>query len=149
MKRFSNIQIKLHTADKVKDIKMDEIRNIINLQSSLDDNNMPNGYEFYSDQVVIIRPSGNPLSKQGWYDMMNSADITIKQLKVLDIHKIDVVGDMAYAVFTEHSTFNYKGTQNDDISVFSKVFQKIDGQWKTVLVQRSSGRSPADKLPEF
>ena len=39
---------------------------------------------------------------------------------------------MAYACYTTHSKFNYKGTDNNDVAVFTGIFVKRDGMWKMV-----------------
>ena len=58
-------------------------------------------------------------------------------------------GDMAYVCYTTHDKFNYKGTQNDDIAVLTSVLQRVDGSWKVVHGQRSTGRKPEEGLPQF
>ena len=62
--------------------------------------------------------------------------------------KVVVEGNMAYAVYVSHAVFCYKGTDNDDVAVFSAVFQKgADATWKMVHGHRSTGRGPNEALP--
>lgn len=65
------------------------------------------GMEHCRDDCVFIRPSGNPLSMQQWSDMMNSPDVQMKFSKLLNVDKVVVDGNMAYAVYKTHSQFHY------------------------------------------
>jgi hypothetical protein len=73
----------------------------------------------------------------------------------LNIEKIDVFEGttistgMVYAVFTTHSKFTYKGTNNDDVAVFTIVTKKSGGPWKIVHAQRNTGRKPDEPKPDF
>ena len=40
-----------------------------------------------------------------------------------------------------HNIFTYKGTENDDIAVFTSVLRKVEGEWKVVHGQRSTGQA--------
>ena len=100
------------------------------------------GMEHCRDDCVFIRPSGNPLSMQQWSDMMNSPDVQMKFSKLLSVDKVVVDGNMAYAVYKTHSQFHYKGVDNDDVAVFTGVFQRTDDTWKLVHGQRSTGQKP-------
>ena len=100
-------------------------------------------------EYLFIRPSGNPLNLKGWNEMMNSKDVTVKSAKLLSINKIEVGEKLAYACYTQHAVFNYKGTDNDDVAVFTLILRKQDGNWKVVFGQRSTGRSPNEPLPVF
>ena len=73
----------------------------------------------------FIRPSGNPLTRQSRIDMMNSPDVKVTHSELIKINKLEVVGDMAYACYTTHGKFNYKGTENDDIAVLTLILRKI------------------------
>jgi ketosteroid isomerase-like protein len=125
------------------------IQNIIHAMT-----NNPNGEKnvgrlHMTDDSVFIRPTGNPLDMKGWDAMMNSDDVTLKFSKLISINKLEVGQDMAYACYTSHSQFNYKGNDNDDIAVFTAIYKKLDGVWKFVFGQRSTGRNPDDPLPKF
>ena len=44
--------------------------------------------------------------------------------------------------YKTHSQFHYKGVDNDDVAVFTGVFQRTDDTWKLVHGQRSTGQKP-------
>ena len=107
------------------------------------------GMQHMHDDCVFIRPSGNPLSKNGWEEMMSNDDVTVESSKLVSINKLNVEGDMAYVCYTSHGKFSYKGTPNDDVAVFTSVLKKVNGRWWIVMGQRSTGRKPEDSLPQF
>ena len=109
------------------------------------------GMDMMSDDIVIVRPSGNPLTKEGWGEMLNSSDIEAKGAKLIDIHVVkgSEIGDMCYACYTTHSKFSYKGVENDDVAVFVVIFRKVKNKWKMHYMQRSTGRKPSEPLPKF
>ena len=118
----------------------------------MDEKDFPEVMDMMSDDIVIVRPSGNPLTKEGWGNMLNSEDVVAKGTKLLDIHVIkgSEMGDMCYACYTTHSKFSYKGTDNDDVAVFVVIFRKgDDNKWRMHYMQRSTGRKPSDTLPKF
>jgi len=95
--------------------------------------------------AAFIRPSGNPISMKGLADMMTTnGDITDIDGKLVAINKLDISGDMAYSACTQEASFKYQGKANDDLYVNTYVFKKIDGTWKNVWGQRSTGRPPAE-----
>ena len=61
------------------------------------------------DGYTFIRPSGNPLDVKGFKAMMSSDDVTVKFAKLLSIHKLEVGEKLAYACYTQHAQFSYKG----------------------------------------
>ena len=81
--------------------------------------------------------------------MRMSEDISIEKEEMIKINSIEIHGDIATACFTVHQVFNYKGTENDDVSVVLAVFKKKDNEWKMITGSRSQGRSPDSPLPEF
>ena len=118
----------------------------------MNENDFREVMDMMSDDIVIVRPSGNPLTKESWGEMLNSEDVEAKGTKLLDIHTIkgSEYGDMCYACYTTHSKFNYKGTENDDVAVFVVIFRKgNDNKWRIHYMQRSTGRKPSDPLPKF
>ena len=42
----------------------------------------------------------------------------------------------AYVCYSSHAKFTYKGTENDDVAVFSSIMKKKNGVWKVVHGQR-------------
>jgi ketosteroid isomerase-like protein len=118
----------------------------------MDEKDFHESAKVMADDVVIVRPSGNPLTKDGWLKMLDSDDIVAKGSRLLDIHIIDLNEElnMGYVVYTTHSKFSYKGADNDDVAVFVTIFKKNeDGEWKLTLMQRSTGRKPSDPMPVF
>ena len=107
------------------------------------------GMRHMRDDCVFIRPTGNPLNKKGWDDMMNNEDVKVGSNELVSINKLQVCGDMAFVCYTTHGKFTYKGTENDDIAVLTSVLQKVDGKWMVVHGQRSTGRSPSEPAPSF
>lgn len=135
---------KMMNADANKVNDEESIRKVIK-EVSNSVGNERTGRNHMRDDCVFIRPSGNPLNLQQWDKMMESPDVNSKFSKLLSVDKVVVDGNMAYAVYTTHSQFNYKGIENDDVAVFTGVFQKENEQWKLVHGQRSTGRPPSAK----
>ncbi len=125
-----------------------EIRSIIKEMTTWD-NNTPTGRPHMLDECIFIRPSGNPLTMNMWDAMMNNSDVTNGSSRLLNIHKLKIDNNMAYACYTTHSKFNYKGTDNNDVAVFTGIFLKQDDVWKMIHGQRSTGRSPLEDGPKF
>ena len=105
----------------------------------------------FADNIVIVRPTVNPLSKKDWLNMMNSPDVNVFLNNLVSVNMVDVSDDctLGYVCYTTHAKFTYKGVPNDDIAVFSAVFKKFDSDWKIIYMQRSSGRKPSEGLPKF
>lgn len=107
------------------------------------------GMKHMHKDCVFVRPTGNPLNKDGWDNMMNNEDVIVESNDLVTINKLKVVGDMAFVCYTTHGKFSYKGTVNDDIAVLSTVLQRVDGKWLVVHGQRSTGRKPSEEPPHF
>jgi len=56
---------------------------------------------------------------------------------------------MAHVCYTSYGKFTYKGTENDDVAVFTSVLQKVNGKWVVVHGQRSTGRGLNEEAPKF
>lgn len=137
-----NLAQSIHTSNE------DDLQLIIREITSMKDNKA-GGRQHMDESCLFIRPTGNPLTMTQWDEMMNSPDVTMTSSKLLSINKLKVIGNMAYACYTTHSQFNYKGTDNDDIAVFTGVFEKKEGKWIMIHGQRSTGRTPSEELPKF
>jgi ketosteroid isomerase-like protein len=111
--------------------------------------------DIYAPGAILIRPTGNPIGQKTWEEMQASKDVVPGSSELLNIDKIDVFEGtsvstgMAYAIFTDHSKFTYKGTPNDDVAVHTIVAKKSGDQWKIVHAQRSTGRKPDEPKPDF
>ena len=60
------------------------------------------GMKHMHDDCVFIRPSGNPLDKKGWEEMMTNDDVKVESSKLLSINKLTVNGDNAVVCYTQH-----------------------------------------------
>lgn len=124
----------------------EKVRDVINDMCQVD---YKLGMKHMHDDCVFIRPTGNPLNKKGWEDMMSNDDVKVESSKLVSINKLSVCGCCAYVCYTQHGKFTYKGTSNDDVAVFTCVLRKYDGVWKVVQGSRSTGRKPEDPQPTF
>ena len=95
-----------------------------------------------TSDFLLIRPSGNPISAQGFEEMMSSGDVVQEKAEITKIHKFEFLSaDVAMCVFTLGAKFSYKGTPNDDLPTVTSIFKKINGIWKIHWMQRSTGDS--------
>tara|TARA_X000000950_G_scaffold274726_1_gene360197 strand:+ start:2548 stop:3252 length:705 start_codon:yes stop_codon:yes gene_type:complete len=126
----------------------EQIRDIIQDMCNKDHNL---AMKHMSDDCLFIRPTGNPLTKEGWDNMMKKPEfaVSVELSELVSINRLHVCGDMAWVCYTNHSKFNYSGNSNDDIAVFTSVLQRMDGKWVVVHGQRSTGRNPSEELPKF
>ena len=104
-----------------------------------------------SDDVVFVRPTGNPLTKNQWIAMFKSDDVSLLSNKMVDFYKVDVSpsNDWALVCYSTHAKFTYKGVENDDISVFTVLMKRVNNTWLMSHLQRSTGRLPTDSMPVF
>ena len=100
---------------------------------------------YAADDVVMIRPSGNPMGKELYAQMINSDDIVSESEELLSIDepRIFCGGNAAVITYTKHSRFVYKGQANDDIAKFSATLEKGPHGWKVVFGQRATGQKPS------
>ena len=124
----------------------EQVKSIINDMCNAD---YKLGMQHMHMDCVFIRPSGNPLNRKRWEQMMTSSDVNVESNKLVSINKLQVIGDIAYVCYTSHGKFKYKGTSNDDVAVFTSVLKKTKGVWMVVMGQRSTGRGPEDSVPSF
>ena len=113
------------------------IENLINGYAISEDSSflIPNATEDF----LAVRPSGNPISAQGLVRMFDSKDLVAESSELIKIHKIEIYGEMAYAVFTLNEIFSYKGNQNEDLSTYTCIFKNVNSAWKYSWMQRSQG----------
>ena len=88
---------------------------------------------------LAVRPSGNPISAKGLVGMFDSKDLVAESSELIKTHKIEIYGEIAYAVFTLNEIFSYKGNQNKDLSTYTCIFKYENGTWKFSWMQRSQG----------
>ena len=86
------------------------IENLINGYATSEDSSflLPNVTEDFS----AVRPSGNPISAKELVGMFDNKDLVAESSELIKIHKIEIFGEIAYAVFTLNEIFSYKGNQN-------------------------------------
>ena len=72
-----------------------------------------------TEDFLAVRPSGNPISAKGLVGMFDSKDLVAESSELIKTHKIEIYGEMAYAVFTLNEIFSYKGNQNKDLSTYT------------------------------
>lgn len=104
-----------------------------------------------NDDAIIIRASGNPLTKEEWVKMYTSSEFIMYMNRLISINNINVSEDckMGYVCYTMHSRFVYKGKGTDEVSVYVVVFKKFESDWMISYMQKSQGRNPVKGLPVF
>ena len=97
---------------------------------------------FKDDDVVMIRPSGNPLTKEMLSQMIKSPDVNFGEQSVVSVDSVLVFADGKAAVTThvEDQHFNYQGTENADRVKISITWELIDDGWKIVHYHRATGQ---------
>jgi ubiquitin len=101
--------------------------------------------EFYEAGAVIIRPSGNPLTLEGFGQMMGSGKITGFRTELVSVDSVRGIcgGAGAVATATFRQRFAYGGVVNDDFVLFSYTLTKSsDGSWKIAHGHRATGQKP-------
>ena len=95
--------------------------------------------------MVVLRPSGNPLTNEASKQMWMSADVISEksELKSIDTVKVFAAGNAAVATLTMEEKFSYKGSPNHDIARYSMTYEKKDGKWMIVQGHRATGAPPA------
>ena len=48
------------------------------------------GMRHMGKDCVFIRPSGNPLDKDGWNEMMNNPNVNVEDSKLLSTNKLNI-----------------------------------------------------------
>ena len=92
-----------------------------------------------TEDFLAVRPSGNPISAKKLVGMFDNKDLISESSELLKTHKIEIVGELAFAVFTLNEIFSFKGNQNKDLSTYTCIFKNKNGLWKYSWMQRSQG----------
>ena len=102
----------------------------------------------HTEDYILIRPSGNPLSLDGLIDMFQSGDITNFSDSVVAVESIKILGDGAVAtmVFKSEQIFNYKGNDCDDIATWTVVLVTDQEQQRPRItnIHRAPGKAVQD-----
>ena len=137
-------------SNKDKKMLMDHIAEITRLMGEKD---FVEVAERMSDDFFMVRPSGNPLKKSDWLNMVTSNDFEMLGSKLEGFNIVEVSDDttMGYICYTTRTKFKYKGLLNDDVAVFASIFKREEDSdgWKMVFMQRSKGRKPSEPAPKF
>ena len=104
-----------------------EIEELINGYSNSKDSSflIPNTTEDF----LIIRPSGNPISAINLVGMFENKDLVAESSELVKTHKIEIFDKVAYAVFTLNEIFSFKGNQNTDLYKYKCIFKNQNGIW--------------------
>ena len=88
-----------------------------------------------------IRPSGNPIGKEGLIEMFTK-DNDLVEISLVSIDSITILAGQrsAIALFTTDQIFCYKGRRNEDRAVISGVMEMHGGGIKMVQEHRTSGK---------
>ena len=92
-----------------------------------------------TENFLAVRPSGNPISAKKLVGMFDNKDLVADLSEIVKIHKIEIFGEIAYAVFTLSEIFSFKGNQNKDLSTYTCIFKNENDLWKYSWMQRSQG----------
>ena len=92
-----------------------------------------------TEDFLAVRPSGNPISAEKLVGMFDNKDLVADLSEIVKTHKIEIFGEIAYAVFTLSEIFSFKGNQNKDLSTYTCIFKNENGLWKYSWMQRSQG----------
>jgi len=117
----------------------------------LDEGDIIEVSERINKDALIVRASGNPLTKEEWVKIYTSSDFIMYMNRLLSINNINVSEDckMGYVCYTMHSRFVYKGISTDEISVYVAIFKKFESDWMITYMQKSEGRNPTKGIPVF
>merc|ERR1711998_747715 len=99
--------------------------------------------KYFKPSCTLIRPSGNPLDRDGFKGMLGSPDIIVEKDEVASIDEVKELagGQAAVVTYTTLSKFSYKGTPNDDVAKFSATLEKAEsGEWKMAHLHRGTGQ---------
>ena len=92
-----------------------------------------------TEDLLAVRPSGNPISAKKLVEMFDNKDLIAESSQLVKTHKIEIFGELAFAVFTLNEIFSFKGNKNKDLSTYTCIFKKVNGIWKYSWMQRSQG----------
>ena len=62
-----------------------------------------------TNNFLAVRANGNLISAQGLVGMFDSQILVAKSLELIKTHKIEIYGEITYAVFTFNEIFSYEG----------------------------------------
>jgi hypothetical protein len=98
--------------------------------------------QYYGDEFELIRPSGNALDRDGYFDMLTNFNCHLHSYVLVSLDKIRVLtgGQSALVISTVDQSFTYMGKYNEDRAVASVVLELHDGKIKMAHEHRGTGR---------
>ena len=98
--------------------------------------------KYHTPNYVLVRPSGNPLTSEGFVHMHCAADVEVVSMTLVSIDSTTIIahGTAAVATYTVDQRFWYKGTYNEDRCVVSCLLEAYDGDVKICHEHRTTGQ---------
>jgi hypothetical protein len=127
--------IKAHLHDIYDDLDSNKSHKIPDIWRAL--------YEkYHTPRYVLIRPSGNPLTSEGFVHMHCSQDVEVIGMILISVDSIQLIagGAAAVATYTVDQKFTYKGTLNEDRCVVTCVLEEYNGDIKIGHEHRTTGQ---------
>lgn len=107
---------------------------------------IPESWDIFFSKYFVpdfqwIRPSGNPIGKEGLISMFTN-DIQIISVSLVSIDNITILAGQQSAVvtFTADQAFCYQGKRNEDRAVSTGVMEMQGDEIKLVQEHRTSGK---------
>lgn len=96
---------------------------------------------FYAKDFILMRPSGNPLNRNGMVRMFESQKMTefTHAMIAIESTKIFPPGNAASMVFKSEQCFVFEGKSNQDYVAWTAVLMIEDGEIKITNLHRSAG----------
>jgi hypothetical protein len=96
---------------------------------------------FYAKDFILMRPSGNPLDRNGMVRMFESQKMSefTHDMIAIESTKILPPGNAASMVFKSEQCFVYEGKSNQDYAAWTAVLIIEDGEIKITNLHRSAG----------
>jgi hypothetical protein len=99
--------------------------------------------KYHAPGYMHMRPSGNPISLEGFAELHCSQELTlISATSLIRFDSIQLIagGTAAVATYTVYQKFTYKGTYNEDRCVMTCVLEEHNGDVKVCHEHRTTGQ---------
>lgn len=109
--------------------------------------------QYFTDDYCCVRPSGNPLDKDGFVTLC-AEDIEMISVELVSIDSVQMLArnTVAVVVYTADQIFNYKGVPNSDRATITAVLHAAsetqEGLFRIGHEQRSVGK-PIPRLTRW
>ena len=99
------------------------------------------------DDVLFIRPSGNPATPETLLAMIESGEIEHTSQEIISIDHVRTLcdGNGAVVTFTQHAKFQFRGKNIEDTAMITVVLEKdeeSEHKWKLIHTHRGPGHMP-------